>query len=248
VRFGSFEFDPSTRALSKGGFRLRVPDQSLTILAMLIERPGEVVNRDEIRHRLWPNGTIVDFEYSVNSAVQRLREALRDSAGVPHFVETLPKRGYRFIAALHRDEPSPRYQILGEVGRGAMGIVYRAEDLCLKRIVALKSVPDEVAVDARALERVVRDGRAMAALNHPGICTLYGTDEHGGRPCLVMKFVEGGSLDRLRAGGQLGWKQVIDIGIRVAEALQVAHNAGIIHRDVNRAISLYRTLGRSSHR
>src|ERR1017187_10560069 len=99
-RFGGFEFDPSSRELRKGRTRLRVPDQSLEILAMLLERPGELVTREAIQARLWPNGTVVEFEHSVNSAIKRLRQALLDAAEEPRFIETLPRKGYRFIGTL----------------------------------------------------------------------------------------------------------------------------------------------------
>ncbi|MBN9660173.1 MAG: protein kinase [Acidobacteria bacterium] len=235
VQFGAFEFDSKARVLSKNGLDLRVPAQSLAILEMLIERAGEVVLREEIISRLWPNGTIVEFEHSINSAVKRLRDALRDNAVAPKFIETLPKRGYRFVAPVRGEtRGTPRYRILGEAGRGAMGVVYRAEDLLLKRTVALKSLAGGAAVDAGALDLIVREAQAMAALNHPGICTLYGTDEHDGTPCLVMEFVEGYSLDRRRESLLTG-EQVIDIGVQTAAALEAAHNAGVIHRDVKPA-------------
>ncbi len=105
VRFGGFEFDLSLRVLRKGGTRLRVPDQSLAILAMLLEHPGDVVTRETIQARLWPNGTVVEFEHSVNSAVKRLRQALLDTASTPRSIETLPRKGYRFIGTLEPDDP-----------------------------------------------------------------------------------------------------------------------------------------------
>lgn len=83
MQFGTFELDVPAHELRKGGQRLRVPDQSVAILAMLLERPGEVVSRERIRERLWPNGTVVEFEHSVAAAVNRLRVALGDSAQNP---------------------------------------------------------------------------------------------------------------------------------------------------------------------
>src|SRR3954463_10434355 len=97
-RFGAFEFDVRARELRKGGIRIRLQDQPFEILAMMLDRPGEVVTREELSHRLWPTGTFVDFEHSLNAAVKRLRAALGDDADNPRFVETLHRRGYRFIA------------------------------------------------------------------------------------------------------------------------------------------------------
>jgi len=100
VRFGAFELDLRLRELRKGSTSVRLQDQPFQILAMLLERPGDVITREEITRRLWPDGTSVDFEHSVNAAIKRLRSALGDEAGTPRYVETLPRRGYRFIAPL----------------------------------------------------------------------------------------------------------------------------------------------------
>ncbi len=98
TRFATFEIDLRARELRKGGIRIRLQDQPFEILAMMLDRPGEVVTREELRQRLWPAGTFVDFEHSLNAAVKRLRAALGDDADNPRFVETLHRRGYRFIA------------------------------------------------------------------------------------------------------------------------------------------------------
>jgi TolB-like protein/Tfp pilus assembly protein PilF len=108
VQFGDFEMDLRSREVRKAGVRVRLQDQPFHILAMLLERPGDVVTREEIRDRLWPDGTFVDFEHSVNAAIKRLRAALGDTAEDPRFVETLPRRGYRFIAALDGAKGSVR--------------------------------------------------------------------------------------------------------------------------------------------
>jgi TolB-like protein len=99
LRFGAFELDERTRELRTGNTRIRLQDQPFEILRLLLLRPGQVVTREELRRQLWPDGTYVDFEHSLNAAVKRLRAALGDDADNPRFVETLPRRGYRFVAA-----------------------------------------------------------------------------------------------------------------------------------------------------
>src|SRR5918992_1750554 len=105
LRFGAFELDVRARELRTGGTRIRLQEQPFEILRLMLERPGDVVTREELRARLWPDGTFVDFEHSLNAAVKRLRAALGDDAENPRFVETLPRRGYRFIAKLDRGGP-----------------------------------------------------------------------------------------------------------------------------------------------
>ncbi len=107
-KFGTFEVDLRARELRKGGIRIRLQDQPFEILAMLLDRPGEVVTRHELRQRLWPAGTFVDFEHSLNAAVKRLRAALGDDADNPRFVETLHRRGYRFIAPVEASDNGSR--------------------------------------------------------------------------------------------------------------------------------------------
>ena len=100
TRFGPFTFDVRTGELLKGGTRIKVPDQSIEILRTLLERPGELVTREELCQRLWPDNTFVDFEHGLNAAVRRLRDVLGDSADAPRYIETLPRRGYRFVETL----------------------------------------------------------------------------------------------------------------------------------------------------
>ena len=104
VRFGLYEFAPHTLELRKAGIRIRLEGQPLAILQMLLERHGELVTREELQKKLWPTDTFVDFEHSLNAAVKRLRAALNDSADQPRYVETLARRGYRFIAPLNSTE------------------------------------------------------------------------------------------------------------------------------------------------
>jgi DNA-binding winged helix-turn-helix (wHTH) protein len=101
-RFGVFEADTATGELRRQGLRVKLHAQPFELLCMLLERPGELLTREEICRELWPDGTFVDYEHGVNSAVNRIREALGDTAGNPRFVETLARRGYRFVAPVER--------------------------------------------------------------------------------------------------------------------------------------------------
>jgi len=242
VRFGAFAFEFSSQELRKGGTRLRVPDQSLALLGMLLDRPGELVTREEIQARLWPHGTVVEFEHSIHSAMKRLREALSDDSSTPRYIETLPRKGYRFIGKLERvPQPSlllvagavvSHYRILAEAGRGAMGVVYKAEDLTLGRVVALKFLSEELAAHPPALERMRREARLIGALNHPGICTLHELGEASGRVFLAMEFLEGEPLRARMARGLVSEAEFFDIAIQVTRALEAAHGQGILHRDI----------------
>ena len=116
LRFGSFQLHLRSRELQNGDTRIRLQEQPFEILSMMLERPGDVITRDELRQRLWPQGTYVDFEHSLNAAVKRLRVALGDEADNPRFVETIPRRGYRFIGALTEEtapEPQARLESSG---------------------------------------------------------------------------------------------------------------------------------------
>jgi len=101
-RFGVFEADAATGELRRQGTRIKVNVQPFQVLLMLLERPGQVLTREEISRELWPDGTFVDYEHGVNSAVNRIREALGDKANAPRFIETLARRGYRFVAPVER--------------------------------------------------------------------------------------------------------------------------------------------------
>ena len=121
IRFGVFEVDLRTGELRKQGLKLKLQIQPFRILAMLLERPGELVTREEIREKLWPGDTFIDFEHSVNSSIKKLREALGDDAETPRYIETLPRRGYRFIAPLTTPESPLELSLPAQAGRGLRG-------------------------------------------------------------------------------------------------------------------------------
>ena len=275
VHFGHFDLDLEAAELRTNGRKLRLPEQQFQILHMLLDEEGGVVSRDEIRKRLWPNDTVVEFDRSINAAVMKLRIALGDTGDKPRYIETLVRRGYRLMVPVERAHgtaaerpvaalpvpgppvPGPpvagprhsslvgckvsHYRVLGVLGGGGMGLVYKGEDLKLNRPVALKFLPDEMASDPLTVQRFEREARTASSLNHPNICTIYEVEEHEGQPFIVMELLEGETLReviaRSREAGRDGLPglpipRLLDIAVQIAEGLKAAHQKGVIHRDV----------------
>ncbi|MGH7602270.1 MAG: serine/threonine-protein kinase, partial [bacterium] len=148
------------------------------------------------------------------------------------------------------------YKILAKLGEGGMGVVYKAEDTKLKRIVALKFLPSSIMASEVEKTRFVHEAQAAAALNHPNICTIYEIDEVDGQAFIAMEFVEGQSLkEKIASGPALPLKStegkagqvanVIDLAIQIAEGLQAAHEKVITHRDIKPANVMITTKGQA---
>ncbi len=203
IRFGRFEVDLSLGQLRKGAVRVHLREQSFRVLATLLEQPGEIVTRDELRRRLWRDTVFVDFENSLNTAVGRLREALGDSAARPRFIETLPRRGYRFIGSVRpppagesKEGPRPRLLVLplGNAG-GGPAQEYFSDAMTDEIITALASLaPEHLAVIARTTAMHYKNTRKDVARIGREVGVDYvveGTVRHAGeRVAINVQLVQ----------------------------------------------------------
>ncbi|HEX7288810.1 MAG TPA: protein kinase, partial [Candidatus Angelobacter sp.] len=251
------ELDARAYELRRSGRVLKLERIPMDLLLLLVEQRGQLVSREQIIERIWGKDVFLDADNSINAAIRKIRQVLRDDSERPRFIQTITGKGYRFIAAIvesgapptHPDAVSPEtligkkvshYRVLQVLGGGGMGVVYKAEDLELGRGVAIKFLPGELASDPAAFARVQKEARAASSLDHPNICSIYELGEHQGRPFIVMQLLQGQTLREWIAqaadrDSSACLNQVLNLSVQICAGMEAAHEKGIIHRDIKPA-------------
>jgi Tol biopolymer transport system component/DNA-binding winged helix-turn-helix (wHTH) protein len=196
ISFGPFQADLQTQELRKNGVRLRLPGQSFQILKMLLERPGELITREELHKALWPSDTYVDFEHGVNAAVNRLREVLGDSADSPQLIETLPRRGYRFIGKIDVPQTVDRPETR-RFGSGKYRTAFLLLLLCAAGILFLNSrrLPTKLPLEVVPLTSLPGHERAPT-FSPEGEQIAFDYENESGRD-IFTKRLDGEKMQRL---------------------------------------------------
>lgn len=205
LRFGRFSVDVRAREIFEGKKKLNVQQQPMQVLLHLLENAGEVITREELRARIWPADTFVDFEHSLNTAIKKLRQALRDSAGRPKYIETLPRLGYRFLAEVESSERKPpkaraaKKRLEGKIfvlqAEGDLPCTMGLKDTkCLEEWERLKELGDDVGISMMITEKrllLLESGsrvRMLSAEASAGWCEARILEgEHYGKTALVQK-------------------------------------------------------------
>jgi Tol biopolymer transport system component/DNA-binding winged helix-turn-helix (wHTH) protein len=217
LSFGPFEADLQTQELKRQGVRLRLPGQSFQILAMLVQRPGQLISREELHQALWPSDTFIDFEKGINAAINRLREALGDSAENPQYVETLPRRGYRFISDVTGGtapfEPAEGPGLEGRRGSRRLSWALRISILFAATVLAGTSfflykgrhVPKLIA--QRALTRLTfEDGLQSGVTWSPDNRFIAYSSDRGGKSDIWVRQISGGDPVQITKGPGHNWQ------------------------------------------
>ena len=260
-RFDPFEFDPAAGLVYRGDEETLLPPKAAHVLQLLLESAGQLVSKDELLETIWEDAYVT--ESSLTDAISLLRRVLGDDTRDPTYIQTLHRRGYRFIGAVEEQAaPAPdaeseatpsveprvpqegglkvgerlgSYEILCILGAGAMGTVYRARDTTLERDVAIKLLRGDFAGDPERLGRLEREAKLLAAVSHPNIAAIYSLEEANGIKFPVLELVEGETLDQRLRSDRIKVDEALELARQIASALEAAHEQGIIHRDLKPA-------------
>jgi len=215
------------RPVDRGSLRLHYT------LATVLEANNEIREAVEVYER------ILACDYHFEDVEQRLASARAKVAAQPRDDHATVVAGGEELPAAARTQPS-RYQIVGELGRGGMGIVYKAKDTVLDRLVAYKVLPDALKENPQALKNFLREAKSAAQLNHPNIVTVYDAGEQDGRYYIAMEFVDGNTLKEIvRRRGAIASGGVLHVLVQMCEALAYAHDKKIVHRDIKTANAMW---------
>jgi tetratricopeptide (TPR) repeat protein/DNA-binding winged helix-turn-helix (wHTH) protein len=234
---------PALGTLERGGASVSIEPRAMQVLVCLARHAPDVVSKQRLMREVWGDAYVTDEVLS--HAVWELRKAFGDEAKSPRYIQTIARKGYRLLAEVSRGAaPEPlaagsriaQYEILEPVAGGAMGEVYKAKDLRLGRVVALKFLPADLCRDPSARHRFLHEAQAVAQLDHPNVATIYEAGEtEGGRAFLALAFYEGETLQQKLARGPLPLAEAVDLACQIAKGLAAAHRRQIVHRDVKPA-------------
>ncbi len=244
------------RVLKDGQARTLEP-RAFDLLVFLLEHHGRLLEKQTLFENVWKDAFVTDN--ALTRAIKEIRRVIGDDASAPRYIETIPRRGYRFIAEVkthasqvsetipqvteaeatqitaHTPEAAAaafNYKVLKKLGQGGGGVVYLGEDSRLQRMVVLKFLSDELVTDERARRRFLREARLASALEHPNICAIHEINETEEFSFIVMQYAEGETLKQVINNKPLGSDATFAIALQIADALQTAHERGIIHRDI----------------
>jgi len=234
---------PALGQLERGDSAIAVEARSLQVLVCLARHAPEVVSKQRLIREVWGESFVSDEVLS--HAIWELRKVLGDEARNSRYIQTIAKKGYRLLVEVSSCAAQEtlavgcriaHYEILAPVGGGAMGEVYKAKDLRLGRVVALKFLPADLARDPSSRRRFLHEAQAVALIDHPNVATIYETGEtEGGRAYLALAFYEGETLQEKLARGPLPLPEALEIARQIACGLAAAHRRQIVHRDVKPA-------------
>ncbi len=243
-KLGDWWVRPQRNELERSEQSAQVEARSMAVLVCLARHAPRIVSKEQLVEEVWSDSPYIGDD-AITHAIWELRKALGDAARHPTYIQTVPRKGYCIVAEILRPQGAPlplvgaridHYELRRELGRGAMGVVYEAQDHKLERTVAIKFVAPELTRDAQACGRFEREARLAATVDHPNLATVHEVGEtSGGHRYLVCGFYSGGSLkDQLQAGA-IPQGTAIDWMRQLLAGLAAAHRQGIVHRDIKPA-------------